>query len=190
LKRICWSIAAVVFNFSCLHAQQDCKLKKNQDSIKVYTCHTDTSRFKSIVAEFTLHATLDQLEQLMLDVPGYTRWQYNTIDAKPIKIISESEQIYRTVIEAPWPVTDRDMVVNIKVKYNQLNRGMMITTESKAGVLPPADGFVRIPSSRGTWVVQQKNKDHLQVRYTMQIDPGGEVPAWLVNWVCAQAPYQ
>ena len=189
MKKIYCSIVVLV-TFSCSQAQQDCKLKKDQDSIKVYTCHTDTSRYKSIVAEFDLHSTLDQLGQVILDIPGYTRWQYNTIEAKPIKIISGSEQIYRTVIAAPWPVTNRDMVVNIKIKYDQSNHGMMITTESKAGIIPVAEGFVRVPSSRGIWTVRQKNKNQLHVRFTMQIDPGGIVPAWIVNWVCAQAPYQ
>lgn len=190
MKKIPCFIIAVIAAFSCLYAQQDCKLKKDQDGIKVYTCHTDTSRFKSIVAEFDLHTTQDQLAQFILDVAGYTRWQYNTIEAKSIKIISGSEQIYRTVVEAPWPVADRDMVVNIKVRHDQSNRGMMITTESQAGILPPVNGFVRVPSSRGVWTVRQKNKNQLHIKYTMQIDPGGAVPVWLVNWVCAQAPYQ
>jgi hypothetical protein len=172
-----------------LHGQDPCKLKKDQDSIRVYTCHTDTSKFKSIIAEFTINSTLDQLSRVILDVEGYTKWQYNTVEAKVIKNTSENEKIYHTVIEAPWPVTDRDMVVNIKV--NRIHdREMTITTESKTGIIPVSDGFVRVLSSRGAWMVKQINKNRLLVKYTMQIDPGGSVPVWLANWVCAQAPYQ
>jgi hypothetical protein len=142
------------------------------------------------MAAFTLHATLDQLAQFVLDAPNYTHWQYNTIEATTIKRISDSEQIYHTVIEAPWPVIDRDMVVHIKSKRDQDNHRLIITTESEANILPEKVGYVRVPSSHGKWIVIQKNKQQLQVKFTMQIDPGGSVPVWLVNWVCAEAPYQ
>jgi hypothetical protein len=190
MKKICYSIIFFIISFVCLHAQPGCKLKKDQDGIKVYTCHTDTSRFKSIVAEFTLRTTLDQLSQFIFDAPNYTRWQFNTIKAETIKKISSSEQIYHTVIEAPWPVTDRDMVVRMKIQHNQNDDEMVITTESETGILSKNESSVRVPSSRGKWIVKEKNKNRLQINYTMQIDPGGAVPAWLVNWVCAQAPYE
>jgi len=184
------SIIFVFASLKCLYGQNDCRLKKDQDSIKVYTCHNDTSRFKSIVAEFNLHASLEQLSQFILDVPNYTQWQYNTIAAKMIKKISASEQIYHTVIEAPWPVTNRDMVVHLKSETDQSTHGIIITTESQAGILPRRVGVVRVPSSYGKWIVTKRSKNRLQIKYTMQIDPGGSVPVWLVNWVCAEAPYR
>jgi len=141
---------SIIFGFvsaTGLDAQPHCKLKKDQDSVRVYTCHTDTSRFKSIMAEFTLHATLDQLSQFVLDAPNYTHWQYNTIEAKTIKRISDSEQIYQTVIEAPWPVTNRDMVVHIRTKYDPDNHRLIITTESEANILPERVGPKKINSN-------------------------------------------
>lgn len=179
----------ILASLTCLQAQNNCKLKKDQDSIKVYTCHTDTSRFKSIVTELTIKTTLDQLKRFILDIPNYTQWQYNTVEATVIRKVSESELIYRTVIEAPWPVMNRDMVVHIRTKYTP-NNELIITTESENGIVPEKKGFVRVPSSYAKWTVKMKKKNQLQIKYTMQIDPGGSVPAWLVNWVCAEAPYQ
>ncbi len=190
MRKIYFSIIFGFASLTCLYAQRDCKLKKNQYSIKVYTCHTDTSKFKSLVAEFTLQTTLDQLAQFIFDTPSYTRWQFNTIEAEAIKKISSSEQIYHTVIEAPWPVTDRDMVVRMKIQHNSTDNEMVITAESEPGILPKEESHVRVPSSRAKWIVKEKNKNLLQIKYTMQIDPGGAVPSWLVNWVCAQAPYE
>jgi hypothetical protein len=188
MKKTYCSIIFCFVSLSSLYAQKDCKLKKDLDSIKVYTCHNDTSRFKSIVAEFTLHTTLDQLAQFVFDTPNYTTWQFNTIEAQTIRKISSSEQIYHTVIEAPWPVIDRDMVVRMRIQRSDQN--MVIHTESEEGILPRKELYVRVPSSRGMWIVKEKNKNILQIKYTMQIDPGGAVPSWLVNWVCAQAPYE
>jgi hypothetical protein len=189
LKKIYSAIIFVFVSLNSLQAQNNCKLKKDQDSIKVYTCHTDTSRFKSIIAELTVKTTLDELQRFIVDIPNYTQWQYNTVEANVIRKISESELIYRTVIEAPWPVVNRDMVVHIQTKYTS-NNEFIITTESENGIMPEKKEFVRVPSSHAKWIVMIKNKNQLQIKYTMQIDPGGAVPAWLVNWVCAEAPYQ
>jgi len=79
--------------------------------------------------------------------------------------------------------------VRMKIKYDQTDE-MVITAESETGILPKKESYVRVPSSRGMWIVKEKNKNSLQVKYTMQIDPGGAVPAWLANWICAQAPYE
>jgi hypothetical protein len=173
----------------CFELNAQCTLRKNQDSIKVFTCHTDSSKFKSIVAEFFIHTSLTSLSDFVLDIPKYTQWQFNTIESKIIKKISNTEMIYRTVIEAPWPVTDRDMVVHITSEFSD-GKMLNITTDSESGIVSIKEGLVRVPSSHAEWIVKEKSKNHLEVKYMMQIDPGGSVPAWLVNWVCANAPYQ
>ena len=174
---------------SKLTAQPNCILRKEKDSIKVFTCHTDTSKFKSIVAEFSVHTSLASLSNFILNIAKYTQWQYNTVESKIIRKISNDEIIYHTVVEAPWPVTDRDMVVRIKSEMKSPTT-LVITTVSESGIVPAEKELVRVPSSRAEWFVKAKTKNHLEVKYVMQIDPGGNVPAWLVNWVCANAPYQ
>ena len=125
-----------------------------------------------------------------MDVPGYTKWQFNTIEANVIKRISPSEQIYHAVVKAPWPVVDRDMVVRMKIQVDKNRNEASFDAESVKGILPSTDNYVRVPSSHAHWTVKQRDEKNLEVRYTMQIDPGGSVPAWLANWVCAQAPFE
>src|SRR6188508_2435953 len=92
--------------------QTDCALKKDQDGVKVYTCKSEGERFKSLRAEFTLENTsLDQLEKFLLDVPFYTKWQYNMIEATLLTRTSNQEMTYRTVVDAPWPVENRELIV-------------------------------------------------------------------------------
>jgi hypothetical protein len=179
----------LVLLFGKAVGQTNCTLRKNQDSIKVFTCHTDSSKFKSIIAEFSVHTSLTSLSDFVLDIPKYTQWQFNTVESKIIQKISSTEIIYRTVVEAPWPVTDRDMVVRIKSEFTD-QKTLKIMTDSQSDIVPINEGLVRVPSSHAEWWVREKSKNYLEVKYTMQIDPGGSVPAWLVNWVCANAPYQ
>lgn len=168
-------------------AQTGCALRKDQDSIKVYTCHTDTSKFKSITAEFTMNASLDQIESFFLDFPGYINWQYNTVVSRLLKKVGHSEFMYYTIIDAPWPITDRDMVVVLNI--NRSDNELTITANSAANKIPKNKEFIRVPASHSVYIFRKKNKNQLTVSYAMQIDPGGSVPVWLVNLVCAQAPY-
>jgi len=171
-----------------VRAQTDCKLRKDEDGIKVYTCNTDTSKFKSIKVECELRCSLDQLENCLLDFPNYTQWQFNTTESKTVRKISETEFIYYTKVEAPWPVSDRDMVVRLRAYRS--NHQLTVSANSEPGVVEEKDGLVRVPTSRSQWVVREKSTDVLEISYSIQIDPGGNVPAWLVNWVCANAPLQ
>ncbi|MBS1559370.1 MAG: hypothetical protein JST69_11665 [Bacteroidetes bacterium] len=168
-------------------AQTDCRLRKEQDSIKVYTCFTDTSRFKLIKAEFKIHTSLEKLEKFLLNFSNYTTWQYNTVESRVIKKISDTEYIYYAKINAPWPVTDRDMVVRLAIRH--IGNYLYVSAHSTGGV-PIKKELVRVPSSHSEWIVTETSRNILSVKYVIQIDPGGNVPAWIVNWVSAIAPYQ
>jgi hypothetical protein len=187
-----WVFFAIIhISFLSLHstyAQPNCKLRKDEEGIKVYTCHVDTSRFKSIKAEFDITCSIEDLINSVTDVPGYTRWQFNTMQGKIVKSLSSHEKIYHTVIEAPWPVTDRDMVVHLRIVQSE--KELVITTDSESNILPAYPSFVRVPFSHAQWTVISQTPNQLHVKYEMLIDPGGAVPAWLVNWTCANAPLQ
>ena len=169
---------------------QDCTLRKDRDSIRVYTCHNEGSKFKLIKAEFTVEASMSQLVAIFLDAEFYTQWQYNTIKAKLVKKINDHEIIYYSEIAAPWPVSNRDMVSQLKVEQDARTKEVVITAKGIPDYLPAKKGIVRVPMSQSKWTINKAGPNKLKVAYVIQIDPGGAVPAWMVNLVCADAPYQ
>lgn len=172
-----------------MNAQNDCVLRKDQDSIKVFTCHSSESRFKTIKATFTLDATYAALEKTLLDITHYTKWQYNTVEAKILKTINDREIVYYTQVSAPWPVTNRDMIVHLKVQQQPGTKDNVIITNGEPDFIPRKPDLVRVPSSKATWIIKELDKERLSINYSIEIDPGGSVPAWMVNMVCAEAPY-
>ena len=188
LKLIC---AFLVTFLTCLFAwgQKDCVLKKDEDSIKVFTCAAEQTRFKTIRATFTVNAELSRLAAFVLDIENYVNWQYNTIQSRTIKKINEQEIIFYTEIAAPWPVSNRDMVTRLRITQDPSTKIVTITTKSVAGLVPPKGNTVRVPMLQATWTVVPVSSSRLEVDYVIQIDPGGSVPAWMINLVAAQAPY-
>ena len=172
-----------------LFGQDDCVLKKSEDSLFVYTCTVADSKLKSIRANFIIHTSLSVMAAYLLDAANNTQWQYNTIEAQVLKRISPGEIIYRSEIRAPWPVSNRDLVMHLKVSQNPSTRVMTITLNSMADYIPEKPDVVRIPRAEGKYVVERINDKDVRVNYTFLVDPGGYVPAWLINMAIADGPF-
>jgi hypothetical protein len=173
-----------------LFAQRDCVLRKDVDSIKVFTCPVTESTFESIQASFPIAATLTQFAGTILNIDNYSRWQYNTIVSKILKRVDDYEIIYYCEVAAPWPVNNRDMIIHLKLMQDPESKIITITANGEPDYIPTQKELVRIPMSKSTWLIRPLSTGRLWVDYSIQIDPGGSVPAWMVNLVCAEAPYE
>ena len=169
--------------------QQDCVLKKNQDSVLVYTCHQPESKIKSIKASFTVQGKLSELTARVMDVNSYTAWQYRIIKSDILKNINERELIFHSEVSAPWPVSNRDMVAHLTAEQDKLTKAVTITIRGIPDFIPPMNSeVVRVRQSLGKWVVTPLGKGLLKVEYSFVVDPGGSIPSWLVNMAAAEGP--
>lgn len=170
--------------------QDDCDLKLDKDSIKVYTCPRTDSRYKTVKAQFTVHADLGELATAILDIEQYGRWQYKTQSVKLLKQVSEREVVYYTRVEAPVLTQDRDFIIRLTVDPDRMTKGLIVEAVSLPEYLPQVEDVVRVPYSRARWNIIPTDKRKLSVEYTIDIDLGGSVPAWAVNLVAPKAPYE
>ncbi|MEK6780756.1 MAG: START domain-containing protein [Bacteroidota bacterium] len=148
------------------------------------------SKIKSLKTVLEVHATTQQIIDIVLNVKDYNNWQYHTINAHIVERKSESELIYYTEIVSPWPASNRDLVVHLKVNHDKAKKQIIITAHSIPDFIPEKEGIVRVPMSKSRWIVKPVNESTLSVEFTMLVDPGGSVPTWLINLVAAQAPYE
>jgi hypothetical protein len=179
---------ALCYQFS--YGQNDCILRKDRDDIKVFICKSEHTKLKSIQATFEVNVSSAELVSLVKDVPGYDNWQYNTINACVLKVISDSELIYYAEVVAPWPISNRDLVVHLKVNQDPFTKSTIISANSVPEYISGKKGIVRVPMSKSQWIVRPITGSSVSVDYTMLIDPGGSVPGWLVNMVAEEAPYK
>jgi START domain len=167
-----------------------CNLKKQAEGIKVYTCKTELERFRTLKAEFVIKNTsIVELRNFLLHINNYPTWQYNTIHSEVIQRISDNEIQYVSDIDAPWPVEDRETVIDLKISGEPSQQQMHIEMHTFQSERAVKEGFIRVPFMYGQWNVKRVNDNSLQVEYILQIDPGGSIPAWLVNLAMAEGPY-
>jgi hypothetical protein len=170
-------------------AQTDCALKLNKDSIQVYSCPTQNSKYKIIKVNFNLIANRSQLIAMLLDIDHLGDWQYHTVSVQLLKKISDREIIYHTEVDGPV-IDNRDFVIHLKIDEAPASQELTITATSLPDYIPKRERVVRITMSKAVWKIKEEKKGQLAVEYVIQIDFGGAIPAWVVNSLAHKAPYE
>jgi hypothetical protein len=73
---------------------------------------------------------------------------------------------------------------------DSLNRFLKITATGVPDFIPEKSGKVRVPRSSINWFVTMPSSTSLSIVYTFEADPGGSMPAWLVNMFADKGPYE
>ncbi|HTD98176.1 MAG TPA: START domain-containing protein [Mucilaginibacter sp.] len=180
--------ALFLLKITCVYAQTEWKLKNEKNGIKVYSSLVSDSKFKAIKVECELNATASQLVEVLLDIKACPDWVDHTRSCTLIKQVSPSELYYYSEINIPWPAENRDFVAHLIVNQNPDTKVVTVDGPAVPGFVPVKDGIVRVHSSKGLWIITPVKKGLVKVVYTLQVDPGGNIPAWIVNLLATQGP--
>jgi hypothetical protein len=177
----------LLFGLSTSMAQGKWELKKDENGIQVYTRRAAKGNIKELRVVCELDATKAQLIYTLEDINDYSNWVYSNKKSTVLKTISPQNIIYYTEAHLPWPIKDRDLIVelNITASSDVLN----VLAKGLPNYLPKNDSYIRVPYSLAQWRVTQAPDNKLKVDYTFSVDPGGNIPAWLVNATLTIGPY-
>ena len=182
-----------IFSFFVSHecfSQKDWTLKTEKNGIKVYTKSFENSPFKAIKTVCTIDASLTKTTAVLLDIKNTGDWVYSTKSAVVLNQISPTELIYYSEINVPWPASNRDFIVRLKVTQDAKTKAVTLLADNLPNHLPTYKNIVRIPQSYSKWVIEPVNANQVKVEYVLQVDPGGSVPAWLINMFATRGPLE
>ena len=168
----------------------DWQLQTNQDGIQVYMRVQPGSRFQEVKVDCEMPGTLAQFVALYSDVANYRNVIRNTRTAYVLRWVSETEFFYYLESQLPALVTNRDLVMRLQFAYTPATHCLQIHTRSVDGLVPVQAGIVRVPNCTGEWQVLALSETRLKITYCFRVDPGGALPAWLVNRLAPVVPYQ
>lgn len=106
-----------------------------------------------------------------------------------IKIVDADNIIYYLESGAPWPVSNRDAVVNMNFRKSADNRNLTITTSDNKTILEQKKGIVRVASLSAIWNIVAVDDKNIAITYYLDVNPGGSVPAWAYNLFVTEGPY-
>ncbi len=172
-----------------VEANSKWRLDKDEEGIKIYLRNTPGSALKSFKSTMTVNRSLSSLLTVIEDTRSYPRWLHNCRSAKLLKQVSETEIVNYVVTDMPWPVADRDAVISASRSQNKSNKRIEIKLRAEPKLLSKVAGKVRIENMHGRWLLTPQGKDKVNVIYEMSIDPGGNIPKWVVNAMAVDLPF-
>jgi hypothetical protein len=191
MKLIALAVWSFLFFFALKgFGQYNWKLTKDKDGIKVYQSENPKSKFKSVRVECTLAGTFDKLIAVLTDIDHLKDWVYNTKMSYLIRKISPLDMYYYTETTIPWPMSNRDAVVHLRIMRDSLQRFVRVISTNENRLVPQKNGKVRIVYSSVNWYVTMPSSKTVSIVYTFEADPGGGLPAWIVNSFADKGPYE
>lgn len=188
-KRFSGLIFLLIFEIP-LFGQHIWTLQKEMNGIKISSRHSDTSPFNDVRVEVDLPGNINQLATILLDVNHYKDWAYATKKSTLIRRLGPGTIIYYSEIEVPWPATNRYFFAKFELKVDANTHSMKVVSANIPDDGPAPDGLVKVSFSRGEWNVTTISKKTLHVDYILQLNPGGSLPAWMLNLFSTKGPLE
>jgi hypothetical protein len=187
----CLFFAAVLLLVSSFcYAQDGWVLKSDKHAIKSYSKKVPNSKINAVKLESVFNATLSQFLSVLIDVESYDKWIYNSRSTRLLKKISPAELFYYSEVDFPWPTADRDFVSHVTIRQDPATKVVHVNAQNVTGWVPVSSKLIRIDNSIGEWIITPIANNQLKVEYTLQVDPGGELPGWLINSFSLTGPIE
>jgi len=187
MKKNCFLISLFLLWFSQAIGQGKWELKKDENGIQVYTRRAAKGNIKELRVVCELDATKAQLISTLENIADYNSWVYSNKKSTVLKTINPQNIIYYTQSHLPWPIKDRDLIVELNIVPTP--EVLNVQAKSLPDYLPRDANFIRVPYSLAVWKVIQAPNNKLKVDYTFSVDPGGSIPSWIVNATLTIGPY-
>ncbi len=182
-----WLFLLLVMFGAAAIAQPNWRLRKVENGIQIFTAQTDNSNFKLLKVEVSVSANINQLIAFLLDIEKQSEWVYSTKYSNIVKVVAPNELIFYSEVDLPWPCSDRDYIAHFVIQ--EVRPGYVtIDSRTDADRLPLKKGLVRVPKSVAHWDITSISEHELKIVYTLYFDPGGILPAWLVNLFITKGP--
>jgi len=182
------SLVVLCLLFSNIAYANNWKLEKESEGIQVFTRSTSGSELKSFKGVVKIPARLTSIAALIDDTNVYTRLFLNAKSAKELKKVSNIASYKYVVTALPWPAQGRDSIIYSVLKQDKQSKTIQITMKGVPNYIPLKAGLVRIKKMTGRWLLIPE-KESVKVVYEMNVDPGGNLPKWLVNSMSVDLPF-
>lgn len=193
MKKTVMLIACVVSVLS-LSAQADlpnnAKLSLNKNNIKVWTYKDVNNPVLSYKAETTFDVPIEKAVALVLDVKNSSKWVPNVVKAEVLsRDDKKGEFTLYMVLDFPFPLKDRDMVVKGKMSKDSNGTIHIKNSAIQQGKATSTD-YIRLKDYSGDWTFQKLGTNQVKVTTNGHANPEGAIPASVTNMLVEQQPYQ
>jgi hypothetical protein len=180
-------IATILFGllYTEAHAWET---RLDKDGILVQSRLTAGAKYQEFRAEAEIDATVAQAIALLKDTPACRHWLFRCKESRLIREMSSTERIFYQVTSLPFPAKSRDAIFHAAITFEGPS-SVRVTMSSMPDEVPQTK-HVRVREAFGTYLLEPTRENKLRVTWQQYVDPGGSLPAWLVNSMLTDLPFK
>ena len=136
-----------------------------------------------------INADIYELLGVLQDVANHPLWMHRCKEAQVLERYGEFHVLHYNRTDAPWPVSDRDTVLESKIDVSP--EKATVTVRFKATKSPlrgEVADVVRMLRLRGYYKLTALSGTRTRVEYQVDADPGGSLPVWVVKMASQDMP--
>ncbi len=177
---------------TCIYSDKntDWKLVKNSNDIKAYVEDCPMDAIKKVRVETVVIASLSELVSIIKDAESHNDWVFLNSESKVLDEPDPFHWKYYGRTDAPWPVSDRDCIVETVLTQNPIDYSVRISGFAIPGYKTETDDCVRIRYSNSVWTFNPLGNEMVHVSFELKVDIGGNIPQWLVNMAVSKGPFK
>jgi START domain len=179
-----WTLAAALTLYlltpaTALANETPWKLEREEQGIALYSGTVGDSPFLAVKAVAQIDAPAEKVAHLLGDGNGCSEWRAMCKSSEVLAKVSDSESLVYLVLDLPWPVSDRDLVVRSVANIDTQSKTLHVTLQSASSEHPVQD-YVRAESS-GEYELKVVGDTRSEFTYIQHTDIGGDLSPDLIN---------
>jgi uncharacterized protein YndB with AHSA1/START domain len=186
MTHLLWTIAVVALIMPVpmsVSAQNDkWELVGTKDDIVSYRREVPGSPVIAIRGEAVVDASIVRVVSVLMDSARLPQWMDRLAETRRIRTQGERHYVEYSRANVPFPLTDRDFVVESRVETDTAKKQVLLKAHSVVDASAPVNGLVRgeVLSSIFT-LTPLDHGQRTRVVAEVHTDPKGSIPKWLVN---------
>lgn len=180
--------ALILQNFQ-LYSQEEWKLSKEDDGVKIFIKKFENFDFKSFKANMIIDGTVHDFIGALSDVEGFINWGDKIKSTNLLKKYGDTLQVYYSVVKVPFPYKNRDGIYLNKFNWTAQTKTLFVDIEVLYDYLKIKEKLERVKGD-GHWIIVELPSNKIDITFQMQLDPGGNIPSWLANIFIDDSPFR
>jgi hypothetical protein len=164
---------------TALTAEAEWTLERDEENIQLYTRSVPDSPFLEVKATTLINASIEKVAQTFGYGDGCSEWQAMCKSSEVLSTVSETERYVYLVLDLPWPLADRDMVIHSSGQIDREAGTVTVHLKSDSSKHPLQD-YLRA-ESHGQYQIKGFSDEQVEFTYIMRTDLGGDVSPDIIN---------
>ncbi|MGE8721052.1 START domain-containing protein [Leptospira terpstrae] len=163
---------------------------KRKKGIQVLTRPFVGSNIDEFLGRTEVDASISQVVALLTD-PASCKNLYHQCKELTVLSGTEKKSIVYLRNGAPWPVNDRDLIMDRGFEQNEKSLATVMKIKRlESNARPVPSGVTRMENFEGIWRIIPQTNGKLKIEYQAHFEPGGSVPQSVINLVLTDTPYE